>query len=45
MEDHTMQRTEENSCCCNEPEHQEAVSRTSNAYRILVTKPEGGKNA
>jgi hypothetical protein len=26
MQDHTEQRTGENSCCCNEPdEHQEAV--------------------
>jgi hypothetical protein len=44
MEDHTVQRTGENSCCCNEPEeHQEAVFKTSNAYRILVGKPEGKK--
>jgi len=45
MEDHTVQRTGENSCCCNEPEeHQEAVFKTSNAYRILVGKPEGKKH-
>jgi hypothetical protein len=44
MEDHTVQRTGENSCCCNEPEHQKDVFKTSNAYRILVRKPEGEKN-